>query len=412
MSDTYGFEASPFDLEPEYDGVDEELRRRGGRPPRRTPPGRPRPSGRRPQFSRPRPRPRPRPLPHPRRLAVRRPLYGRLRPRVLVTEPARVPAAGSERVRWAQDCLNHTLGLSLAVSGLMGTTARSALRDFQRREGLRPTGILGPDTERALRAACANRTSPLADADDEELGPLTATLKWIGKPTQARFFTIPEASEQRGGGVYILLGKPKHSTQATRSILKVGKTHSFQKRFGRHTTYRDRTPGTSGARRRVTDSFTDLRVYLARISGDVFADIQIEKAISRLLQRAGEMLPADYLKFTKTPVVGPVRIVNALPPQLIRYVKGSKQIASALDPTGTLTITRSGFPKWELSPSTAASGWGNEMGRRHPPGCDCPRCCDAASRGRAVADLGNAMRNAPPAGRWQRRGNAIRVFGA
>lgn len=410
MSDTYGFEASPFDLEPEYDGVDEELRRRGGRPPRRAPPGRQRQSGRRPQFSR--PRPRPRSLPHPRRRAVRRPLYGRLRPRVLVTEPARVPPAGSERVRWAQDCLNHTLGLSLAVSGLMGSAARSALRDFQRREGLRPTGILGPDTERALRAACAQRPAPVANADDAELGPLTATLKWLGTPTQARFFSVPDAAKQRGGGVYILLGKPKLSTQATRSILKVGKTHSFQKRFGRDAIYRIRTtPKSPGSRSRVTDRFTDLHLYLARISGDVYADIQIEKAISRLLRRAGEDLPADNLKFKPTPVLGPVRIVNALPPQLIRYLQGSGRIASALDTRGTLTITPSGFPKWELSPSAAASGWGNEIGHRHPPGCDCPRCCNAASRGRAVADLGNGMRNAPPAGRWQRRGNAIRVFG-
>ena len=65
-----------------------------------------------------------------------------------------VPTPGTESVRWAQDCLNHTMGLRLAVNGVMGADARSALRRFQEQQGLRGSGILGPDTEEALKSAC------------------------------------------------------------------------------------------------------------------------------------------------------------------------------------------------------------------------------------------------------------------
>jgi peptidoglycan hydrolase-like protein with peptidoglycan-binding domain len=61
---------------------------------------------------------------------------------------------GTENIRWAQDCLNHTMELRLAVNGVMGADTRSALRRFQGQQGLRVSGILGPDTEEALKSAC------------------------------------------------------------------------------------------------------------------------------------------------------------------------------------------------------------------------------------------------------------------
>uniref|UniRef100_UPI00339D7FD3 peptidoglycan-binding protein n=1 Tax=Cupriavidus necator TaxID=106590 RepID=UPI00339D7FD3 len=74
---------------------------------------------------------------------------------------------GSETVRWAQDCLNRIAGTALPVDGVMRPPSRSALRAFQRRQGLRPTGILGPDTRSALRRACAGSSD---DGDDGREG--------------------------------------------------------------------------------------------------------------------------------------------------------------------------------------------------------------------------------------------------
>ncbi|NLD68502.1 MAG: hypothetical protein GX644_06765 [Limnobacter sp.] len=78
---------------------------------------------------------------------------------------AAAPGRPSERVRWIQDCLNHASGSALPVDGLMDAATRSRVRDFQQRNGLRPTGIVGPDTEAALREACrAGAAAPGAPA--------------------------------------------------------------------------------------------------------------------------------------------------------------------------------------------------------------------------------------------------------
>uniref|UniRef100_UPI00405601CC peptidoglycan-binding domain-containing protein n=1 Tax=Candidatus Electronema sp. TaxID=2698783 RepID=UPI00405601CC len=58
----------------------------------------------------------------------------------------------SEHVRWVQETLNRALGLRLIVDGIMNRETRSAVRMFQERKGLPVTGLMGPDTEEALRA--------------------------------------------------------------------------------------------------------------------------------------------------------------------------------------------------------------------------------------------------------------------
>lgn len=98
-------------------------------------------------------RPRPITKGHRRPWGVIREPYGIVR-EPYPTEPEPV---GSERVRWLQDCLNQVLGTQLPVTGLIGPETRSAVRSFQRQQGLRATGISGPDTEEALRAACERR---------------------------------------------------------------------------------------------------------------------------------------------------------------------------------------------------------------------------------------------------------------
>ncbi|MGH8035051.1 MAG: peptidoglycan-binding domain-containing protein, partial [Lysobacterales bacterium] len=84
-------------------------------------------------------------------------------PPTLSAEPSEPSAEGSEHVRWVQDSLNRILGLRLPLDGIMGPEVRSAVRSFQERQGLPITGLVGPDTERALMAATSGQ-SPGASA--------------------------------------------------------------------------------------------------------------------------------------------------------------------------------------------------------------------------------------------------------
>lgn len=109
---------------------------------------------------------------------VRRPFGGVIyeppyrEPYPVVNEP--YPAepdnsSGSERVRWLQDCLNQTTGTQLPVNGIMEADTRSAVRNFQRQQGLRVSGIAGPDTEAALRTVCERRNTR-SSVKETELG--------------------------------------------------------------------------------------------------------------------------------------------------------------------------------------------------------------------------------------------------
>lgn len=115
--------------------------------------------------------PRPKPRPRPSRLGSWGPAGVLVRdPYSPISEPFPIDstssAPGTEIVRWAQDCLNHAMGLRLAVNGVMGVDTRSALRRFQGQQGLRVSGILGPDTEEALRSACRGDKA-VSQAEDE-----------------------------------------------------------------------------------------------------------------------------------------------------------------------------------------------------------------------------------------------------
>lgn len=123
---------------------------------------------------------RPRPPIRYRPPAVQHPASRRLTKVVFWDPPVDLPAlepgspiAGSERVRWLQDCLNQVLHLHLPISGILGPETRSALRSFQRQRGLRVNGIAGPATEAALQAAC-HPASELPQGAERGWPPLLA----------------------------------------------------------------------------------------------------------------------------------------------------------------------------------------------------------------------------------------------
>ncbi|MCI0537237.1 MAG: peptidoglycan-binding protein [Verrucomicrobiales bacterium] len=77
--------------------------------------------------------------------------------------PAEPLPAGSEYLRWVQSALNTVLGLRLPVHGIADPATRSAIRNFQQREGLPVDGVVGPDTERALLAARGGGDAPMSE---------------------------------------------------------------------------------------------------------------------------------------------------------------------------------------------------------------------------------------------------------
>ena len=114
------------------------------------------PRGNAPRGNAPRPnlqRPRPRPVP-PRKRKYLPPRGAR---RMYLYAPE--SPLGSEYVRWVQTILNQVLDLQLPADGVMSVETRSAIRSFQEKNGLAVTGIVGPDTERALIASSGGQSS-------------------------------------------------------------------------------------------------------------------------------------------------------------------------------------------------------------------------------------------------------------
>ena len=77
---------------------------------------------------------------------------------VVATPPA-VNRNSSAYIRWVQESLNRILGLRLATDGRMGPQTRSAIRSFQKKQGLAADGIVGVATEAALLRAVATQPS-------------------------------------------------------------------------------------------------------------------------------------------------------------------------------------------------------------------------------------------------------------
>ena len=75
----------------------------------------------------------------------------------------------SEYVRWVQSALNQIMALHLPIDGVMGAETRSAIRSFQKRQGLPVDGAVGPDSERALIVA---RGAELPQPQPTEVGEL------------------------------------------------------------------------------------------------------------------------------------------------------------------------------------------------------------------------------------------------
>lgn len=150
------FETMPFEFDPEFQSETfEEENERGRRPL----------AARRVSYPRAKSGPRPKGIRSPKAL---RPRPIPRRPRGawgIIREPYSAAPYGSEQVRWAQDCLNQVMGLQLPVNGIMSVKTRSALRSFQKQQGLSESGILGPDTEQALGSACKSAPAQLDEAN-------------------------------------------------------------------------------------------------------------------------------------------------------------------------------------------------------------------------------------------------------
>ena len=374
MNQELGFETMPFEIAPEFPAElfeeESEWGRRGGvaggggrysRPGSR--PG-PRPGG----AKRP-PTPRPRPIlrgPRGLRAVIREP-YG------IVSEPypGEPEPSSSERVRWVQDCLNQASGLQLPVTGIMGPETRSAVRSFQRERGLRASGMVGPDTEEALRVACSGQSAEIGLGgefqEEPEIGPLTATLRWQlnQAPSSPRngtyLFTRAEARNVAGGGVYIAV-----DTNSNFPLLKVGESMSFRKNPGldrRYVAMEKKRPGLQ---------FYLATIFPGRVGGHGVGGVpnMIEKAIARLLLRAKKTLLEDDKPFVPTSVEGRVHVRNILPPNLLPLLQtayrasGTDKPAKRLPitipqnmpgtrPSGarqTLVLDPAIYPKWELPP--------------------------------------------------------------
>jgi peptidoglycan hydrolase-like protein with peptidoglycan-binding domain len=125
------------EFDPEYDESEWEAEiMRGRRAPQRRAPIRP--GMRRPRF---------------RPLVIRRPGKVLAGPSVCTCPAPNCPRHGSEYVRWVQSALNQIMNLRLAVTGVMSSATRSALRSFQEKQGLPVDGIAGPETLEALIGA-------------------------------------------------------------------------------------------------------------------------------------------------------------------------------------------------------------------------------------------------------------------
>jgi predicted GIY-YIG superfamily endonuclease len=210
MDQEFNIDQAPFESVPEYDSelFEEEIRRRGRPPVRSRQKTRSRPGTASLHHRPPTTKARPDVFkPH-------HPWMGRKRTHAM---PVPFEAGGSERVRWIQDCLNYIQGLRLPVSGFIGPEVRSAVRNFQRREGLRVSGYVGPDTMAALQQAC-RKSRPDEQSPEEQ-----SEVAW---PAEISFNAAINHARANGPGIYTLYHKGRR--------FYVGKSQNLKRRLQQH----------------------------------------------------------------------------------------------------------------------------------------------------------------------------------
>jgi peptidoglycan hydrolase-like protein with peptidoglycan-binding domain len=258
-----------------------------------------------------------------------------------------------DQVRWAQRSLNEVLGVRLFVDGMRGPATRSAIRSFQRQQGLPVTGMLEAETDAALREVRRDAETEVdAILELETLGPLTAELKWLPENAQPKLYSLQKALLEPGGGVYIALNK-------NGTPLKVGVTNSFATRLRRYG--------------KAAQKIGGVWFYLAQIkrgriggSGIAGADKAIEYAIARTLLRAGRGLRWHGKPFAVAAVTDTVDIRNILPKPLASLVSKAFTASGkdprqqpirtypAPSPTEGLRLLKSKHPEWEAWSNAAA----------------------------------------------------------
>jgi hypothetical protein len=289
-----------------------------------------------------------------RRRRARWPRWG------FAAEPFGIEPQGSEQVRWAQNALNQIMGLDLSVTGVLDVATRSALRNFQRAQGLPASGFVGPDTVEALRTALGGQPAGVddgsADEEEVEIGPITASLTWLPSPSNPKsfLFTRQEATDPKwGGGVYIIV----HAD--TGEILKVGKAMSFVSRLGSYRTGLA-LPGSSNKKLKVAAD--KLRFYLGRIDKAIDPFTHVERALTRLLFRSSESLLGSR-PVAAQQVAGRVELKNILPTPLKNKLLSAYRAPQGTDKRGqriekgrapyqvhqdNLILEPTSFPSWEI----------------------------------------------------------------
>lgn len=119
----------------------------------------------------------------PRSRVIRRPGLVIPDPSICTCPAPDCPQHGSEYVQWVQSALNQIMNLRLSVTGIMAAATRSALRSFQEKQGLPVTGIVGPDTERALIAASGGQIGGAGATKPDEPG-MTGPPEPAARPSE------------------------------------------------------------------------------------------------------------------------------------------------------------------------------------------------------------------------------------
>jgi hypothetical protein len=259
--------------------------------------------------------------------------------------------SGSEYIRWVQDCLNRTLGLQLPLTGVLGRETRSAIRSFQKQQGLLVNGIVGPETEAAMKAACNGQRAETEDVELPVAGfvdpQFQATLKardngfsqheenleletpvlrpqfsawlhWEPRAGGPKLYTRKEAlRELRKKGVYIAVRIEEEGSQLKmKEILKVGQspTQDFSSRI------------TKDEHATLNRIYGDkLRYFFATIEasgGDIASGgvtPHVEHLIARTIFRAGCHINPDHhsTPYKLAKAEGDIAVNDILPTQLI-----------------------------------------------------------------------------------------------